>query len=191
MIQIFGDFQEVAANAQEYLILGFSPASIPIKQRWRNNGLSADFLADYIATFLPVADASAVSVTEFKGALGYIANELLENAMKYNSETSTMPIDIKLQLMNDAVVFQVTNSLDMERIIPFQQMIQTLLSSDPGEFYIQQLERSCTDDQANASGLGLVTMIHDYNAQLAWRFQRVCTVPEMVTVTTMVKLSLQ
>ncbi len=190
MVQIFGDFQDVSATSQEYLILGFSPASMPIQQRWRNNGLSADFLADYIATFLPSV-TSGENIAEFKAALGYIANELLENAMKYNSDDSRLPIDIKLQLTQDAVVFQVTNSVASESIMPFQQLIQTLLSADPGEFYIEQLERSSTNELANASGLGLVTMIHDYNAQLAWRFQRVCTVPETVTVTTMVKLLLQ
>jgi hypothetical protein len=33
----------------EYLKIGFSPTSIPIQQRWRNNGLSANFLADYLS----------------------------------------------------------------------------------------------------------------------------------------------
>ncbi|HSF76291.1 MAG TPA: ATP-binding protein, partial [Microcoleus sp.] len=52
MTQIFGDFIEQPAS-QEYLIMGFSPSSVPLKQRWRNNGLSADFLADYLTTFFP------------------------------------------------------------------------------------------------------------------------------------------
>jgi hypothetical protein len=189
MVQVFGDFEDAAAAAQEYLILGFSPTSASIKRRWRNNGLSADFLADYIATFLPI-DRTPREISEFKSALSYVANELLENAMKYNNEMAKLPIDIKLQLTEDAVLFYLTNSVVAEQVAPFQQLLNELLSSDPGEFYMQQLERSSTDEAAHTSGLGLVTMIHDYQAKLAWRFQRVCTVPETVTVTTMVKLAL-
>ena len=34
------------ASECEYLTLAFSPTSAPLRSRWRNNGLSADFLAD-------------------------------------------------------------------------------------------------------------------------------------------------
>jgi len=49
--QTFGDFMQNLPSSQEYLILSFSPGSIPLRQRWRNNCLSADFLADYLSTF--------------------------------------------------------------------------------------------------------------------------------------------
>jgi hypothetical protein len=49
---VLGNFIENLPPSQEYLILSFSPSSIPLKQRWRNNCLSADFLADYLSTFL-------------------------------------------------------------------------------------------------------------------------------------------
>ncbi len=92
MIEIFGDFSESKLNNEEFLIIGFSPTSIPIKQRWRNNGLSADFVADYLTTFFPVSDedpSTRERQVEIKGAVSYIANELLENAMKYNDEVLT------------------------------------------------------------------------------------------------------
>ena len=41
---------------REYLTLAFSPSSAPLRSRWRNNGLSADFLGDYVTTFLPTKD---------------------------------------------------------------------------------------------------------------------------------------
>jgi hypothetical protein len=203
-VRTFGDFWELKPTSQEYLILGFSPSSIPIQKRWRNNGLSADFLADYVTTFLPCnAEDEALSaekVIDLKGTLSYIANELLENAIKYHASTSPLPIDVKLQLTPDAVIFQVTNSVDADRVVPFQALIQTLLTCDPGEFYIQQLERTSTDGNDLGSGLGLVTMIHDYNAKLSWCFQQAFPLLEMTIpitptvpttmVTTMVQLSL-
>jgi hypothetical protein len=63
MIQTFGDFIELPAS-QEYLIIGFSPSSIPLKQRWRNNGLSADFMADYLATFFRATKTTPRQLTD-------------------------------------------------------------------------------------------------------------------------------
>jgi Uncharacterized protein conserved in bacteria len=133
MIEIFGDFIE-RKNSQEYLIVGFSPSSIPLKQRWRNNGLSADFLADYLTTFFPGNQDDSSSLTrqaEIKSAVSYIANELLENAMKFNDENSQYPINIKLQLKKDGLIFSVANSISPLTVGKFQRYIQKLLVSDP------------------------------------------------------------
>lgn len=52
MTQIFGYYVDKPLS-QDELSLRFSPSSIPIKDRWRNNGLSADFMADYLTAFFP------------------------------------------------------------------------------------------------------------------------------------------
>ncbi|MEO1375658.1 MAG: hypothetical protein AAFW70_15360 [Cyanobacteria bacterium J06635_10] len=54
--QVFGDFVE-RPQQDEHLTLGFSPSAIPIRKRWRNNGLSADYVANYLATFFPTKDS--------------------------------------------------------------------------------------------------------------------------------------
>ncbi len=88
MPEIFEAFQECGdVAALESLLLRFSPSLLPPQQRWRNNGLSADFLADYVTTFFPKDEADPASAerqSTVKGAVNYIANELLENAMKYS-----------------------------------------------------------------------------------------------------------
>jgi hypothetical protein len=190
MIQIFGDFIENFAS-REYLIIGFSPSSIPLKQRWRNNGLSADFLADYLTTFFPRNDDEPLTVArqaEVKSAVSYIANELLENAMKFNDENSRYPIDIKLQLESDGIIFSVANTIPPQAVGKFQEYIQKLLISDATELYIQQLEKNAVDDSLGDSGLGLLTMLNDYNVKIAWKFQTVQQEPEVITVTTIVQL---
>ncbi|MEG5033768.1 DUF6272 family protein [Microcoleus sp. AT3-D2] len=191
MINILGDFIEQPAS-QEYLIIGFSPSSVPLKQRWRNNGLSADFLADYLTSFFPgnQDDPSTIErQAEIKSAVSYIANELLENAMKFNDETSEYPIDIKLQLESDGVIFSVANSISPQAVDKFQAYIQELLTSEPSELYIQQLEKNAADDNSTNSGLGLLTMLTDYTAKLGWKFQTVHKDPEVIAVTTMVQLT--
>jgi hypothetical protein len=192
MIQTFGDFIELPAT-QEYLIIGFSPSSIPLKQRWRNNGLSADFMADYLATFFPGnEDDSATSErqAEIKSAVSYIANELLENAMKFNNETSEYPINIKLQLESEGVLFSVVNSISRQGVDKFQAYIQQLLASEPSELYIQQLEKNAVEESCTDSGLGLLTMLTDYSAKIGWKFQTVHKDPEVIAVTTMVQLTI-
>jgi len=192
MIQTFGDFIELPAS-QEYLIIGFSPSSIPLKQRWRNNGLSADFMADYLATFFPGNEDDSSTIerqAEIKSAVSYIANELLENAMKFNNETSEYPIDIKLQLESEGVLFSVVNSISRQGVDKFQAYIQQLLASEPSELYIQQLEKNAVEESCTDSGLGLLTMLTDYSAKIGWKFQTVHKDPEVIAVTTMVQLTI-
>ena len=190
MIQTFGDFIELPAS-QEYLIIGFSPSSIPLKQRWRNNGLSADFMANYLATFFPGNEDDPSTIdrqAEIKSSVSYIANELLENAMKFNNEISEYPINIKLQLESDGVIFSVVNSISPQAVEKFQAYIQQLLASEPSELYIQQLEKNAVEESCTDSRLGLLTVITDYSAKIGWKFQTVHRDPEVIAVTTMVQL---
>ena len=193
MSQIFGEFIEDLQTSHEYLILGFSPSSIPLKQRWRNNGLSADFLADYLATFFPGNENSINGNplrTEIKSAVSFIANELLENAMKFSDETSNYTVSIGLYLKSDKLIFMVKNSVALERVSKFQTFLKELTTSDPNELYIQQLEQNAQDDTITESRLGLLTMINDYQAILGWKFDTISTIPELHTVTTMVQVTL-
>ncbi|ALG67209.1 DUF6272 family protein [Beggiatoa leptomitoformis] len=190
MRQVFGNFIE-NQSSEEYLILGFSPSSIPLKQRWRNNGLSADFLADYLTTFFPISDDDPTTFdrqTDIRGAVGYIANELLENAMKFNNDSTNHPISIKLQLHSERILFYVTNSIHPETQTAFQHRIQEMLSADPQELYIYRLEKNAESD-TDASGLGLLTMMNDYGATLGWKFETATENPRVVTVTTMAELA--
>lgn len=182
MTRIFGDFIERKDDHGEHLQIGFSPTSIPIQQRWRNNGLSADFLADYVSTFFPGDDrAAAERQAELKSAVSYVANELLENAMKFSYAPSQHAISIAMYLEADAVSFYVTNSIDPHAAAPFQQAIERLLAEDIDSLYMAQL--------AQADGLGYLTMLHDYGVALAWKFAPSLQDPDVLTVTTMVRLS--
>lgn len=192
MVKIFGNFRDDSIRSDEYLILGFSPSSIPLQQRWRNNGLSADFLADYLSTFFPATDTGNAfsKQNEIRSAVSYIANELLENAMKFNDDTSYYPISIQLQLYNDHLMFYITNSIPPQTVDTFQAYIQKLINEDSQELYIDQLERNAENDNKATSGLGLLTMINDYMAKLGWKFETVKTEPELIAVTTMVQITL-
>lgn len=154
--------------------------------------MSADFLADYLTTFFPGNQDEPSTIerqAEIKSAVSYIANELLENAMKFNDETSDYPIDLKLLLESDGVIFSVANSISPQAVDKFQAYIQQLLASEPSELYIQRLEKNAADESYTNSGLGLLTMLTDYTAKLGWKFQTVQKDPEVIAVTTMVQLT--
>ncbi|MBC7905383.1 MAG: ATP-binding protein [Rhodospirillaceae bacterium] len=165
-----GRYRECGAATKEGLELSFSASSIPLKQRWRNNGLSADFLADYVTTFFPRVENDPKSLArqqEIRGAVNYIANELLENAMKYSDEHLTQPISIKLVMEADSILFVESNATNAARGRAFQAFVTELATSDPTELYVTQLERGV---ETGGSGLGLITMVNDYGAQLGWKF---------------------
>jgi hypothetical protein len=192
MPQIFGNFIETFPPDQDSLELTFTPSSLPIKKRWRSNRLSAHFVADYFSNFLPVDEddpAQERRLKESKGAVSYVANELLENAMKFNNPTTSSKIKFGIYFIEEAEVTAVlfaTNAVSAEGLDKFQVFIQQLLSSDPEDFYMQQIEKSAEDENSEASGLGFLTMLNDYSAKLGWKFETIQETSKIIAVTTMV-----
>ncbi len=187
MKQIFGNFIE-QDDAQDYLLLSFLPHSA-LLQRWFNDGLSADFLADYCATFFYANDGLSITKqNEVKGAIYYIVNELLENAIKFSVQTPPHPIKLGLYLYGQELKFYLSNRIDTFRFKKFQVMIEQLLRENPDDLYIRQLEKNATG--GTTSNLGLLTIINDYKATMAWKFEPVLSAPKIITATTMVELTI-
>ena len=193
--RLFGQFIERKIEQKgdqgEHLEIGFSPTSIPIQQRWRTNGLSADFLADYLITFFPGDDrAAAERQAELKSAISYVANELLENAMKFSYAPSQHAIGLAMYLEAEAVSLYVTNSVDPHAVAAFQRTIERLLTEETDTLYMEQLMHNAESDGEGGSRMGYLTMLHDYGATLAWKFAPSLQDPEVLTVTTMACLSI-
>lgn len=190
MQKIYGDFVEQESGG-EYLLIHFSPTSRPIQQRWRNSGLSADFLAEYWSTFFPAHDVpSQKRQREIKGAINYIANELLENVMKFSYQPADYPVNLGLYLYEDEFKFYTSNAIDPQRVGDFQARIQALLTEDTQALYLEQLEKNAVEESSTGSGLGLLTMVNDYGACVAWKFETFSKDPDVIMVTTMVQLAL-
>ncbi|MEO0688226.1 MAG: ATP-binding protein, partial [Cyanobacteria bacterium J06649_11] len=95
MEKIFGDYIEEFDPELDSLEMTFTPSTRSIRQRWSNNRLSAQFVGDYFAAFLPTAEEDGESdrrIKESKAAVSYVANELLENAMKFSDRTSKFKV---------------------------------------------------------------------------------------------------
>ncbi|MEG3991299.1 hypothetical protein QUA13_29970 [Microcoleus sp. S28C3] len=120
MPQIFGDFVASFSPEQDSLELTFTPSSLPIKKRWRSNRLSANFIADYFSNFLRVDEENPAHkrrIKESKAAVNYVANELLEKALKFNNQATNFKIKLGIYFIEEAGVNAVlfpTNSVSAE-----------------------------------------------------------------------------
>ncbi|MEM6752810.1 MAG: DUF6272 family protein [Cyanobacteria bacterium P01_C01_bin.38] len=195
MVQVFGDFVE-STHKKENLTLGFSSSSVPISERWRNNGLSADYIADYLATLLQQDDNESDNegyLAEIKSSASYIANELLENGMKYCNKHTEYPITFHIELVSNEIRFFLENTIIPANAERLKEFINQLDNSDPDELYIRQLERNAEADLEDntSSGLGFLSIINDYSAKLGWKFQTVDQSSLVMSVTTLVRLMLQ
>jgi hypothetical protein len=184
--QTFGNHAEPSGEC-EYLTMAFSPLNAPLRSRWRNNGLSADFLGDYVTTFLPTKGSMAADEgrqNEVRHAVTYIANELLENAMKYHERLADIPIGIHLELTGDRIAVSASNGVSVNQAEYYKAFVERLLAGDASDLLLRQQEESARGGDAPISGVGLLTMITDYGAKLGWRFDVNPEESEMMTVTT-------
>jgi hypothetical protein len=185
---MFGDFIEMG-NSEDYLMINFPFTTLSIQDRWRNNSLSADFIANYWETFFPMSSSpSQYTHAKLSYTIRYIANELLENAVKFSYELSRQPIKMWFSISDIELRFYINNSINPQNVGQFQQYIQQLLTEDHGKLYFRQIESNAGDKNNAKSCLGLLTILHDYHAQLAWKFDTVHQEPEVVIVTTMARL---
>jgi len=189
--QVFGDFIDILPLEHDSLELTFTPSSRPLKRRWKNNRLSAHFVAEYFTNFLPVDEDSPSDqqrIKEANATVSYVANELLENAIKFNDDASNYKVKFGIHFLQQdtevVVVIYTVNSVRSDGVDKLRDFIDELLASDPDELYVRQIEKSLEED-TKASGLGLLTMINDYTAKVGWRLDTVQTERPIVTVTTM------
>ncbi|MEM7031053.1 MAG: ATP-binding protein [Chloroflexota bacterium] len=191
MVKTFGEFIEATPTNCEYLNIRFSPSSRPLQERWQNNGLSADFMADYLSSFSTgVTGASKEQQADLKAAVSYIANELLENAMKFGYAPGKNPVEVTLELHEQSIHFYVANTVDPAIIDEFQAFIHLLLDNDPEKMYLAKLDSNADSETLTVSGLGLLTLINDYDAQLGWQFTTVDDDESETVVTTFVRIPL-
>jgi hypothetical protein len=193
MAQLYGDFLAAFPPHHNAPELTFSPGAAPLKQRWRNNRLTAFFVAEYFAHLLPLKahdPGRQQRMKATKGVVSYVANELLENAMKFHDPEANSTVTCGIHLLNDAVTTAViftTNSMKPADVDTFQTFITVLLAADPNELYMQQMERSA-GEALPTSGLGLLTLRNDYAARLGWKFDVIHGDLPVVVVTTIAQV---
>ncbi len=173
----FQDLTEANFASGAYLMLSDGPLELG----WRHSGLTADFIAEAMA--LPFAGTNRLHKS-IQHHIGYLSNELIENAVKFRQPGR---IIIEACVEGDVFMMRVRNEIDNKTSERFQIRLHTMLSVDPGELLIQQIEANAASD-TGGSGLGLLTLLSDYEARMAWEFE--ASGENRVSLTTTASLAL-
>ena len=136
----------------------------PLELGWRHSGLTSDFLAEAMA--MRFAGSKALH-TNIRHNIGYLSNELIENAVKFRQPGK---ITIEACVADDVFLMRVRNKINTETSGRFQEILTNMLSVDPGELLIRQIEANAVSD-TGSSGLGLLTLLADYDARMSWEFE--------------------
>ncbi len=140
--------------------------------QWRRCSLNADFWAHYLSFYMPVPTPPGMLRREaMEYMLSYLLNELLENCAKF-SAGPIQTVCYQSWILEDRMVFQVTNHITPAKQKPFINLIQEFLEGDPHELYFQRLEQNA-ELSCNGSGLGYLTLMKDYDIRFGFRFRPV------------------
>lgn len=140
-----------------------------LSTHWRRCSLSSDFWSRYTALFVPQTPQPGMLPRDaVEGVLSYLFNELFENCAKFSSGP-LKTVTYQSWIMEDQMVFQMTNHIKPADQAPFLDVIQEFLEGDPDELYFQKLEESFEQD-SSGSGLGYLSLIKDYGIQFGFHF---------------------
>jgi hypothetical protein len=191
MIQLIGDFSEEILTNHKLFMMDFFIHSIPFERRKITRYLSIAFITNYLANLFPVNEEDIKSYErqlQIKSTVNYIANELLENSIKFNYEAAKYPVKFGICLLEQDLVFIASNGVSEKALKNFKDFVYELTTSDSDELYFRQLEKGA-EDKSEESRLGFLSMMNDYSAKLGWKIETVNKDPEITTITTMVQLT--
>jgi hypothetical protein len=131
--------------------------ALDLVAHWRRCGITADFLAAYMA--YDFANRPAAT-----NVLSTVMNEILENAAKFSAEKRD-PVRISVTQRGDVVLFEATNSADLPRATALRKRLEEVLDSDPETLFLRHIEGVASAPRG-APGMGLLVLRKDYNAAL-------------------------
>jgi len=136
----------------------------PLDITWHHCATTSDFIADLFALRF---QSSRNDYKEVRHSVGYLVNELMENAVKFRAPGEIM---IEASMDSESFKVKISNVIDGNTASEFQSLLSEITIGDPGKLLIQRIEANAADPEATSSGLGLLTLMSDYSARLAWIF---------------------
>lgn len=163
MLEEFGTTELSNGPAAEANRLRLSEG--PLELSWHHCSTTSDFLGDFFGNLAK----DSHNYNEARHGIGYLVNELLENAVKFRAP-GDIAIDASLEDGNFEL--RVSNLVAEETARRFQVLLAEITSRDPGELLIERIEQNAADPLSSGSGLGLLTLMNDYGVRLGWKFLR-------------------
>lgn len=131
---------------------------------WSRTGLTANFAAAFFS-FIHPNDKSITNT------LSAILNELVENAVKFSLKED-FSITLNLYQYEDKIIFETINVISAEQHNAFKHRLTDLLDEtvDIETKYFHQVLENVQNNRD--SGLGLITLLHDYKVKLGVVFNK-------------------
>ena len=120
--------------------------------QWSRCGITADYLADYLAYAFERRDVARSVITT-------AANELLENAAKFTSDKKA-PVRIAARLRGDFLELEVENVADASHVDTLAMVLDALSRGEAASLFASRIEAN------ERGGLGLIILARDYSARL-------------------------
>ena len=152
--------------------------------KWAHCSATADFLADFYAG-VQQENRSEAQTKELRHGIGYLANELVENVVKFRTVGD---VEIEAGLEAGDFLLRISHWISPETSARFQALLSDVTAGDPGDLLIQRIEANAAG--GSGSGLGLLTLMSDYGVRMTWNFQPAETGDHRVHLETLARLPL-
>jgi hypothetical protein len=103
---------------------------------WPQAGMTADFLGVF---FADIAAATGADARSARHAIGYLVNELLENAIKFRVPGGD-PVLVAGGIDESGFAFEMHNEATVDVAVHFGTLLGELTSRDPGDLMIERIE---------------------------------------------------
>jgi len=136
---------------------------LELMENWRNCSVVSDLVAEDYAS-------NCINKNHAKNILSSITNELLENAVKFSYDKNKL-VTLCLDTYGYSLTIETTNISKESDAKSLKKFVLNLQTKDLDTLYFEQLERSLYAND-NASGLGFLSLMKDYDVSLGIKIER-------------------
>jgi hypothetical protein len=136
----------------------------PLNLSWKHCTMTSDFIAEMVA--VPYR-ANRVQYRQVRHDVSYLANELIENTVKFRA-----PGDVLLEVLvaTGSIRIVIANAIERETGMHFRGVLGKLEQDEPGVLLLERIEQNAATGSHAGSGLGILTLMSDYGAEFEWSF---------------------
>lgn len=135
--------------------------------KWARCGATSDYLAQYQSINIKQDHPTQILMSS-------VINELMENAVKFSADKTKM-ITVSIRHYGYDVVIEainITDKLGVDGLKSFVSKLQNATSYE--DLFFEQLESSFVfDSEGLTSGIGILSILKDYNAKIGIRIEEI------------------
>ena len=161
---IWGDYIDpLEIELEASLRFSIKAEYIEKKKIWKSKDITAEFLGNFWQNML--------NDDTIKSTLHFICAELLENAV-HHSLAGNYLVKIQLCFKCDELMIYVKNVVKTENLDYFKTFVHALLETENLQKLFIQRMKDAKKTGSKKSQVGLITIMKDRGAKLAWKLEQ-------------------